>query len=189
MLGHFDKVEEPIDFAVGNRPAVRPAREVPEIGASAGKGVMPGRVAAAKNSGVAFRKRRRSRIISATNFDVAQAGAGRGQFNGELRVASAEVQAELGRDHPAPGQLLQSFHDTFEGLIQFINQKHIVDIPSQVRPILKNTPPFMRATTTASMDTPGPFEKVSTEAFFNVTVPDAHNTRQQRQELMADCHS
>ena len=97
-----------------------------------------------------------------------------------------EVQAELGRDHPAPGQLLQSFHDTFEGLIQFINQKHIVDIPSQVRPILKNTPPFMRATTTASMDTPGPFEKVSTEAFFNVTVPDAHNTRQQRQELMAE---
>src|SRR5580658_2770744 len=30
-----------------------------------------------------------------------------------------EVLAELGRDHPAPGQLLQSFHDTFEGLIQF----------------------------------------------------------------------
>jgi uncharacterized protein (DUF885 family) len=97
-----------------------------------------------------------------------------------------EVQAELGRDHPAPGELLQSFHDTFEGLIRFINEKHIVDIPSQVRPILKNTPPFMRATTTASMDTPGPFEKVSTEAFFNVTVPDAHNTRQQTQELMAE---
>jgi uncharacterized protein (DUF885 family) len=97
-----------------------------------------------------------------------------------------EVQAELGRDHPAPGQLLQSFHDTFEGLIRFINEKHIVDIPSQVRPTLKNTPPFMRATTTASMDTPGPFEKVSTQAFFNVTVPDAHNTRQQTQELMAE---
>jgi uncharacterized protein (DUF885 family) len=97
-----------------------------------------------------------------------------------------EVLAELGRDHPAPGQLLESFHDTFEGLVQFIEEKHIVDIPSQVRPTLKDTPPFMRATTTASMDTPGPFEKVSTQAFFNVTVPDAHNTRQQTQELMAE---
>jgi uncharacterized protein (DUF885 family) len=97
-----------------------------------------------------------------------------------------EVLAELGRDHPAPGQLLQSFHDTFEGLIQFIHEKRIVDIPSQVRPTLKDTPPFMRATTTASMDTPGPFEKVSTEAYFNVTVPDPHHTRQQMEELMAE---
>ena len=65
------------------------------------------------------------------------------------------------------------FSDTFQGLIQFIQEKHIVDIPSPVRPTLENTPPFMRATTTASMDTPGPFEKVSTQAYFNVTVPDA----------------
>ena len=97
-----------------------------------------------------------------------------------------EVLAELGGDHPAPDHLLQSFHDTFEGLIQFINEKHIVDIPSQVRPTLENTPPFMRATTTASMDTPGPFEKVSTKAYFNVTVPDAHDSKQQVQELMAE---
>jgi uncharacterized protein (DUF885 family) len=97
-----------------------------------------------------------------------------------------EVLAELGGDHPAPDHLLGSFHDTFEGLIQFINEKHIVDIPSQVQPTLENTPPFMRATTTASMDTPGPFEKGSTKAYFNVTVPDAHDTRQQMQELMAE---
>ena len=30
----------------------------------------------------------------------------------------------------------------------------------------------MRATTFASMDTPGPFEKHATEAYFNVTLPD-----------------
>jgi uncharacterized protein (DUF885 family) len=96
-----------------------------------------------------------------------------------------DVQAELGRDHPAPDHLLQSFRDTFQGLIEFIQARHIVDIPSQVRPILEETPPFMRATTTASMDTPGPFEKVSTEAYFNVTVPDPHDTPQQIEELMA----
>jgi uncharacterized protein (DUF885 family) len=97
-----------------------------------------------------------------------------------------QVLAELGRDHPAPDHLLQSFRDTFQGLIQFIQDRHIVDIPSQVRPILEETPPFLRATTTASMDTPGPFEKVSTEAYFNVTLPGPHDTPQQIEEHMEE---
>ena len=48
-----------------------------------------------------------------------------------------DILAELGRDHPAPDHLLQSFRDTFQGLIQFIQARHIVDIPSQVRPIVE----------------------------------------------------
>jgi hypothetical protein len=71
-------------------------------------------------------------------------------------------------------------------LIQFIQEKHIVDIPSPVRPTLENTPPFMRATTTASMDTPGPYEKVATEAYFNVTLPDPHASRQETEQLMEE---
>ncbi len=78
----------------------------------------------------------------------------------------------LGSDHPAPGQLLASFQDTFNGLIDFIRRKQIVTIPSDVRPTLEETPPFMRATTQASMDTPGPFETHSTTAYFNVTLPE-----------------
>ena len=97
-----------------------------------------------------------------------------------------DVLAELGRDHPAPAHLLQSFRETFQGLIQFIQVKHIVDIPSQVRPMVEETPPFLRATTTASMDTPGPFEKVSTEAYFNVTLPGPHDTPQQIEEHMEE---
>jgi uncharacterized protein (DUF885 family) len=97
-----------------------------------------------------------------------------------------EVLAELGRDHPAPDQLFNSFRGTFQGLIDFIHQKQIVDIPSEVRPTIEETPPFMRATTTASMDTPGPFEKVATKAYFNVTLPDPHASKAEQQELMAD---
>jgi uncharacterized protein (DUF885 family) len=37
---------------------------------------------------------------------------------------------------------------------------------------VEETPPFMRALTSASMDMPGPYEKVAKEAFFNVTLPD-----------------
>ena len=82
------------------------------------------------------------------------------------------VVEELGENHPAPDHLLDAFRATFDGLVSFIRSHHIVTIPSDVRPIVEETPPFMRATTFASMDTPGPFEKHATEAYFNVTLPD-----------------
>jgi uncharacterized protein (DUF885 family) len=83
-----------------------------------------------------------------------------------------EVLAELAAVHPPPDHLLGSFHDQFDGLIKFIREKHIVTIPSDVQPTLEETPPFMRAITFASMDTPGPFETHSTTAYFNVTLPE-----------------
>ena len=92
---------------------------------------------------------------------------------------SSEVLAELMADHTTPDHLLQTFRDTFDGLTTFIRTKHIITIPSDVRPILQETPPFMRATTFASMDTPGPFEKTATEAYFNVTLPGAKDTAEE----------
>ncbi len=86
------------------------------------------------------------------------------------------VLEELGENHPSPSQLLDSFRATFDGLIGFIRAHSIVTIPSDVRPILEETPPFMRATTFASMDTPGPYESHATEAYFNVTLPDPSMT-------------
>ena len=86
------------------------------------------------------------------------------------------VLEELGENHPAPDHLLDAFRATFDGLVSFIRANHIVTIPSDVRPIVEETPPFMRATTTASMDTPGPFETHATEAYFNVTLPDPSMT-------------
>jgi hypothetical protein len=68
------------------------------------------------------------------------------------------------------------FRATFDGLVSFHSRHHIVTIPSDVRPIVEETPPFMRATTFASMDTPGPFETHATEAYFNVTLPDPKMT-------------
>jgi uncharacterized protein (DUF885 family) len=83
-----------------------------------------------------------------------------------------QVFEELEKDHPAPGDLLAAFRDTVTKLRDFILEKHIVTIPSPVLPILEETPPFMRALTFASMDTPGPYETVAKEAFFNVTLPE-----------------
>ena len=83
-----------------------------------------------------------------------------------------QILDELQQDHPQPEQLLQAFRDDLGGIRQFILDKRIVSIPSPVPPIVQETPPFARALTFASMDTPGPYEKVAKEAFFNVTLPE-----------------
>ena len=96
-----------------------------------------------------------------------------------------QILEELEKDHPAPDKLLQTFRDTLGGLKDFLAQHHIVKLPSEVLPIVEETPPFARALTFASMDTPGPYEKVAKEAFFNVTLPEPGWTPQQVEEHMA----
>jgi hypothetical protein len=54
-----------------------------------------------------------------------------------------------------------------------------------VLPIVEETPPFARALTFASMDTPGPFEKIAKEAFFNVTLPEPTWSQKEVEEHMA----
>lgn len=95
-----------------------------------------------------------------------------------------EVLEELGHQHPAPDQLLNAFRATFTSLLDFIRSHHIVTIPSDVRPVLEETPPFMRATTQASMDSPGPFETKATTSYFNVTLPDPSMTPAQVEGYM-----
>jgi uncharacterized protein (DUF885 family) len=96
-----------------------------------------------------------------------------------------EVLAELAIIHPAPDKLLSAFQDTFVSLVTFIDTHHIITIPSKVEPTLEETPPFMRATTSASMDPPGPFETHSTKANFNVTLPEKGWTPEHLAEHMS----
>ena len=96
-----------------------------------------------------------------------------------------EVLAELAANHPMPDRLLITFHDTFDKLIAFIRDRHIVTLPSDVEPTLEETPPFMRATTQASMDAPGPYETHSTQAYFNVTLPEKDWSAERVAEHMA----
>jgi uncharacterized protein (DUF885 family) len=95
-----------------------------------------------------------------------------------------QILEETERDHPAPAALLQTFRDTLGGLRAYVEQHHIVRVPSQVFPIVEETPPFMRALTFASMDTPGPYESVAKEAYFNVTLPEASWPAKQVEEHM-----
>jgi len=96
-----------------------------------------------------------------------------------------EVMAELGKMHPAPDKLMATFSGTFDSVIAFIQEKKIITIPPGPKPMLMETPPFERATTTASMDTPGPFEKVATESYFHVTLPGPTDSKEEVESLMS----
>ena len=106
----------------------------------------------------------------------------------DSRRSAREILDDLQKDHPAPDKLLQSFRDVLGGLRDFVTRHEIITIPSPTQPIVEETPPFMRALTFASMDTPGPYEKVAKEAFFNVTLPEPAWGARQTEEHMAAFH-
>jgi len=68
-----------------------------------------------------------------------------------------EILKEMQKDHPDPAKLLDAYSDLLGGLRSYVADHHIMTIPSQEQPTMEETPPFERATTFASMDTPGPF--------------------------------
>jgi uncharacterized protein (DUF885 family) len=91
----------------------------------------------------------------------------------DAKKTPEEILSDLQKDYPPPAKLLWTFKAMLGGIRQYLIDKHIVTVPSPVMPIVEETPPFMRALTFASMDTPGPYEKVAKEAFFNVTLPES----------------
>jgi uncharacterized protein (DUF885 family) len=95
-----------------------------------------------------------------------------------------QILQQLEKNHPAPDQLLDTFRGLLGGLKSYIIAHHIITIPSPVLPIVEETPPFARALTSASMDTPGAYETKAKEAYFNVTLPEPEWPQQRRQEFM-----
>jgi uncharacterized protein (DUF885 family) len=96
-----------------------------------------------------------------------------------------EVLESLQTDHPAPNQLLAATQSELDALRQFITDRHIVTIPKDAEPALvRETPPFLRATTAASMDTPGPFERAGLRGYYYMTLPDPSWTSAETEEFM-----
>src|SRR4030095_15450965 len=86
--------------------------------------------------------------------------------------------------HPTADQLIPTFRSQLAGMKSFIEKNKILTIPSEVPPIVQETPPFVRALSSASMDTPGPYEKVAKEAFFNITLPDPSWSKEQQESWL-----
>jgi uncharacterized protein (DUF885 family) len=96
-----------------------------------------------------------------------------------------QLLTQIEREHPAADELLQAFRGKLTGIREFTDTHAIITTPSRTLPTLQETPQFMRATTFASMDAPGPFETKATDAYFNVTLPENDWTPSQVEEYMA----
>ena len=96
-----------------------------------------------------------------------------------------EVLKAVEADHPPPEKLLATTQAELDSLGRFMTEKHIITIPNAPPARVEETPPFMRAMTSASMDIPGPFEDVATEAYYNMTLPDPKLTAAEKNEFMA----
>jgi uncharacterized protein (DUF885 family) len=81
----------------------------------------------------------------------------------------AQVAKSLSDDHPSASDLVPSVRRSVEAARQFLIDRGIVTVPSEVRPKIEETPPYARYGSFASMDTPGPYETRATEAFYYVT--------------------
>ena len=85
------------------------------------------------------------------------------------KKSPAEVMKSLSDDHPTPEDLIPSVRRSVEEARRYLVDKGIVTVPSEVRPLIEETPPYARSGSFASMDTPGPFETRATQAFYYVT--------------------
>ena len=85
--------------------------------------------------------------------------------------APAQVYADLGKQHPTAENLLATAQSSLAALRDFVARKHLVTLPPEFDVRVQETPSFNRQTSFASMNTPGAFEKVATQAYYYVTPP------------------
>ncbi len=95
-----------------------------------------------------------------------------------------DVYHDIQKEHPTADNLIPRARQDLEKIRQFIVTNKIVTIPSDVRATVKETPQYARSTSTASMDTPGPFETRATEAYYYVTPVDPSWTARQKEDWL-----
>src|SRR5438270_2485048 len=95
-----------------------------------------------------------------------------------------EVFKQIQSEHPAPDKLVPDVSKDLDKIRKYVLSRHLVSIPSDVRAKVKETPQYLRATSFASMDTPGPFERRATEAYYYVTPTEPNWPEKQKEEWL-----
>src|SRR5439155_2840244 len=95
-----------------------------------------------------------------------------------------EVFKQIQSEHPTPQNLIPDVGKDLDKIRKYVTSRHLVTIPSDVRAKVKETPQYLRATSFASMDTPGPFEKRATEAYYYVTPTQEDWPEKEKQEWL-----
>jgi uncharacterized protein (DUF885 family) len=95
-----------------------------------------------------------------------------------------EVFKQIQSEHPTPQNLIPDVGKDLDKIRKYVLTRRLVSIPSDVRAKVKETPQYLRATSFASMDTPGPFEKRANEAFYYVTPTENDWPEKQKEEWL-----
>lgn len=95
-----------------------------------------------------------------------------------------EVFKQIQTEHPTSDKLIPDIAKDLDKLRKYVVNRRLVGIPSEVRAKVKETPQYLRATSFASMDTPGPFEKRATEAYYYVTPTEEDWPEKEKQEWL-----
>jgi uncharacterized protein (DUF885 family) len=95
-----------------------------------------------------------------------------------------EVFKQIQSEHPTPQNLIPDVAKDLDKIRKYVLSQHLVSIPSEIRAKVKETPQYLRATSFASMDTPGPFEKRANEAYYYVTPAENDWPEKQKEEWL-----
>jgi len=95
-----------------------------------------------------------------------------------------EVFKQIQSEHPTPQDLIPDVAKDLDQIRKYVLSQHLVSIPSDIRAKVKETPQYLRATSFASMDTPGPFEKRANEAYYYVTPTENDWPEKQKEEWL-----
>ena len=95
-----------------------------------------------------------------------------------------EVFKAIQHDHPTSESLLPDIRKHLEMIRGFMVSHNIVDIPSEVRANVEETPKYLRAGSFASSDNPGPFEVLGAQAYYYVTPTEAEWSDKEKDEWL-----
>jgi uncharacterized protein (DUF885 family) len=123
-------------------------------------------------------------------IDLAKLEQEKNIFNANAKIINpnkkaVEVYHDIQKEHPSANDLIDHTKKNIDAIRQFILDHKIAAIPSEVRAHVEETPTFGRSTSTASMDSPGPFEKKGTDAYFYVTPVEPGWTAKQKEDWLS----
>jgi uncharacterized protein (DUF885 family) len=96
-----------------------------------------------------------------------------------------DVLRLLARDHPTADGLVGETRAELDRIRAFVRANNILTVTGRENLIVAETPEYARSLSFASMDAPGAFERVATEAYYYVTPPDPAWDAERREEHLS----
>lgn len=122
-------------------------------------------------------------IQKAGAADLARNQARLAQIAAEEKLSVESMLSRLGADHPRAPEVVATASRFVTEAREFVRSKELVSIPKSVLVRVEETPLWARALSTASMDSPGPFDPTPEGVYYVTPVDPAWSPTQQEEWL------